>query len=193
MVGEIRDEETASLAVNAALTGHLVLSTLHTNSAAGAVPRLMDMKIEPFLIASTLNIVLAQRLVRKLCDVCRKQAVVDQGVIDSLTDIMNVNDLLELLREEKVIDGSATAQDIPVFRAQGCDKCHNGYKGRVGIYEMFEMNVAIQKLITGAVTADGIAQVARQEQKMATMLEDGMIKVAQGLTSVEEVLRVANE
>ncbi len=193
MVGEIRDEETASLAVNAALTGHLVLSTLHTNSAAGAVPRLMDMKIEPFLIASTVNLVLAQRLVRKLCETCKKQTVVDQGVIDSLADIMNVDHLLELLKQEKIIEDGATAEQIPMFRAEGCSKCHEGYKGRAGIYEMFEMSASIQKLITGTVTADSIQEVAKEEQQMATMLEDGMIKVARGFTSVEEVLRVANE
>ncbi len=193
MVGEIRDEETASLAVNAALTGHLVLSTLHTNSAAGAVPRLMDMKVEPFLIASTINLVLAQRLVRKLCDTCRKQVPIDQGKIDSIGDIMSVDHLLELLKKENVVAENATAEQIPIFHAEGCNKCHAGYKGRLGIYEMFEMTSSIQKLITGTVTADGIETAAKEEQGMITMLEDGMIKVAQGLTSVEEVLRVANE
>jgi type IV pilus assembly protein PilB len=194
MVGEIRDEETASLAVNAALTGHLVLSTLHTNSAAGAVPRLMDMKIEPFLIASTANIVIAQRLVRTLCTQCRKQTVMDKTMLDSLAEIVNLDRMLDLLHIEGVVAAEeATWDKVPMFQAVGCDKCHDGYRGRLGIYEMLEMTSSLQKLLTADVTSDILETAAKEEQKMVTMLEDGVMKVVQGITSVEEVLRVAKE
>ncbi len=194
MVGEIRDEETASLAVNAALTGHLVLSTLHTNSASGAVPRLMDMKIEPFLIASTANIIIAQRLVRTLCTACRKQTAIDQTMKDSLADIVDLDRMLLLLQEEGVIESAeASWEKVPLFQAVGCDKCHDGYRGRIGIYEMLEMTPSLQKLLTANVTSDALEAAAKEEQKMVTMLEDGVMKVVQGITSVEEVLRVAKE
>ncbi len=194
MVGEIRDEETASLAVNAALTGHLVLSTLHTNSSAGAVPRLMDMKIEPFLIASTANIIIAQRLVRTLCTQCRKQTTMDKAMLDSLADIVDLNRMLDLLHQEGVVDAAqATWEQVPMFAAEGCDKCHEGYKGRLGIYEMLEMTPSLQKMITVNVTSDALETAAKEQQGMVTMLEDGVMKVVQGITSVEEVLRVAKE
>ncbi len=194
MVGEIRDEETASLAVNAALTGHLVLSTLHTNSAAGSVPRLMDMKVEPFLIASTANIVIAQRLVRVLCDQCKKQSVMDQAMLNSLADIVDLPHMLTLLQQEGIVDASATTwEKVPMFKAEGCEKCHEGYKGRLGIYEMLEMTPSLQKMLTASVTSDAIEAVAKEEQKMVTMLEDGVMKIVQGITTVAEVLRVAKE
>lgn len=194
MVGEIRDEETASLAVNAALTGHLVLSTLHTNSAAGAVPRLMDMKVEPFLIASTTNIIIAQRLVRVLCTQCRKQSVMDKEMLNSLAAIVDLPHMLELLKAEGVVDAAETTWDnVPMFTAAGCDKCHEGYKGRLGIYEMLEMTPSLQKMLTASVTSDALETVAKDEQKMVTMLEDGVMKIVQGITSVSEVLRVAKE
>lgn len=194
MVGEIRDEETASLAVNAALTGHLVLSTLHTNSSAGAVPRLMDMGIEPFLIASTANIVIAQRLVRTLCTQCRKETVIDKAMLDSLAEIVDLSRMLDLVKQEGIVDAAETTWDnVPMFQAEGCDKCHGGYKGRLGIYEMLEMTPSLQKLITVNVTSDALETAAKEEQGMVTMLEDGVMKVVQGITSVEEVLRVAKE
>ncbi|MEK7500142.1 MAG: GspE/PulE family protein [Patescibacteria group bacterium] len=194
MVGEIRDEETASLAVNAALTGHLVLSTLHTNSSAGSVPRLMDMKVEPFLIASTANIVIAQRLVRVLCDQCKKQSVMDQAMLNSLADIVDLPHMLTLLQQEGIVDASATTwEKVPMFKAEGCEKCHEGYKGRLGIYEMLEMTPSLQKMLTASVTSDAIEAVAKEEQKMVTMLEDGVMKIVQGITTVAEVLRVAKE
>ncbi|HLC49205.1 MAG TPA: GspE/PulE family protein [Candidatus Andersenbacteria bacterium] len=194
MVGEIRDEETASLAVNAALTGHLVLSTLHTNSAAGAIPRLMDMKIEPFLIASTANIIIGQRLVRTLCTQCRKQTVMDKTMLDSLAEIVDLDRMLMLLKEEGIVDAAEkTWERVPMFTAEGCDKCNEGYKGRLGIYEMLEMTPSLQKLVTANVTSDVIETAAKEEQKMVTMVEDGIMKVVQGITSVAEVLRVAKE
>lgn len=193
MVGEIRDEETASLAVNAALTGHLVLSTLHTNSAAGAVPRLMDMKVEPFLIASTLNLVMAQRLVRKLCESCRKQVPMDQAMVDSLADIVDTGRMLEVLKKSGDVPADVTWNSIQMWQAPGCTKCHNGYKGRVGIYEMFEMTTRMQQLLSATITSDALETAAKEEQGMITMLEDGVMKVVRGVTSVEEVLRVAKE
>ncbi|MDA1168958.1 MAG: GspE/PulE family protein [bacterium] len=194
MVGEIRDEETASLAVNAALTGHLVLSTLHTNSAAGSVPRLMDMKVEPFLIASTTNIVIAQRLVRVLCEQCRKKSVIDQIMLTSLADIVDMTHMLALLQQEGIVDAAETTwEKVPMFIAEGCDKCRDGYKGRLGIYEMLEMTPSLQKLLSADITSDRLEEAAKKEQGMITMLEDGIMKVVQGITSVEEVLRVAKE
>ncbi len=193
MIGEIRDEETASLAVNAALTGHLVLSTLHTNSAAGAVPRLVDMKVEPFLIASTTNLLLAQRLVRRLCEKCRVEVKSNQSVLDSLGDVVNLDETLAILQSMSVVKKGDSWKDIEMYTAGSCDKCHDGYKGRVGIYELLEVTSSIQKLITKSVTSKEIQDLARAEQGMVTMLEEGLSKVVQGITSVEEILRVAKE
>lgn len=193
MVGEIRDEETASLAVNAALTGHLVLSTLHTNSAAGAVPRLMDMKVEPFLIASTLNLVMAQRLVRRLCENCRKQVPIDETMLTSLRDILDVDHMFQVLKSQQLVSADSTWETIQIYQPVGCTKCQAGYKGRVGIYEMFEMTPSMQELLTPTVTSEALEQAAKKDQGMISMLEDGVSKVIQGLTSVEEVLRVAKE
>lgn len=192
MVGEIRDEETAALAVNASLTGHMVLSTLHTNSAAGAVPRLLDMKVEPFLIASTTNALVAQRLVRKLCEECRKEAKIDKTVLDSLQAALDLDQTLEILQRET---GKKTGDwsDITIYQPVGCDKCSSGYRGRMGIYEIMEVTPSVQQLITSNVTAQKLTQAAREEQKMITMIEDGMIKVVEGATTVEEILRVAKE
>ncbi len=193
MVGEIRDEETAALAVNASLTGHLVLSTLHTNSAAGAVPRLMDMAVEPFLIASTANILLAQRLVRKLCPDCKKEAALDAAILDSIKLVVNDEELLEVLHREEVIPKDKTWGDMKIFMPQGCNKCTDGYKGRLGIYEVLEVTPEIQKLITTNVTAQVLEDTAKKSQQMVTMIQDGLLKVIQGVTTVEEVLRVAKE
>ncbi len=191
MVGEIRDEETASLAINAALTGHLVLSTLHTNSAAGAIPRLIDMAVEPFLIASTTNILVAQRLVRKLCTECRKSAKLDKTIMDSLNLVTNTDSLLEVLQREQAVKKNVKWEDIPIYLPAGCRKCHDGYRGRLGIYEVIEVTPAIQKLITSNVTSNDIEAAAKQAQSMVAMFEDGIIKVVQGVTSMEEVLREA--
>lgn len=193
MVGEIRDEETAALAVNASLTGHLVLSTLHTNSAAGAVPRLLDMKVEPFLVATTTNALIAQRLVRKLCDKCRKKGKIDQAVLDSISVAIPTDTALATLQREGIVAKEASWSDVPMYLPQGCERCSGGYKGRVGIYEIMDVTPEIQKLITSNVTSQQIEEAAREHQNMVTMLEDGLIKVAQGITSIEEVLRVAKE
>lgn len=193
MVGEIRDEETASLAVNAALTGHLVLSTLHTNSAAGALPRLLDMKVEAFLVATTTNLLMAQRLVRKLCKECAEASHVDETMLGSLKDLMDTEALLAILKREEAIPKAAAWKDVPVFLPKGCEKCKDGYSGRLGIYEMMEMTPEIQKLITDHVTAQVLESAAKEQQQMVSMFEDGIMKAVQGVTSLEEVLRVAKE
>ncbi|MBI4022122.1 MAG: type II/IV secretion system protein, partial [Candidatus Andersenbacteria bacterium] len=196
MVGEIRDEETASLAVNAALTGHLVLSTLHTNSAAGALPRLRDMKVEAFLLASTLNLVMAQRLVRRLCEKCRVKKNVDRELVKELSEEFDTELVLAALRREKVVPESAGWDDVSVYQYQpdkACNVCRDGYRGRVGIYEVMEITPELQELIMPETTSVQLEQAARKQQQFVTMLEDGFIKVVQGVTTLEEVLRVARE
>lgn len=191
MVGEIRDNETASLAINAALTGHLVLSTLHTNSAAGAFPRLIDMKVEPFLIASTVNCVLAQRLVRKLCP--EKEAYkLKDSELKNLEKYCDLERILEVLREENLIKSQASLKDIQFYRPKGSKECPDGYKGRIGIFEVLPVTETIKDLIVKGATSDEI-QAQAQKEGMRTMIEDGFIKAVQGITSIEEVLRVTME
>jgi type IV pilus assembly protein PilB len=193
MVGEIRDQETASLAVNAALTGHLVLSTLHTNSAAGALPRLLDMGVEAFLVASTTNLLMAQRLVRRLCPDCRQEVALSKVMIDSLGKVINLETMMATLVREKYVPAGTTWEAVKTFQAHGCRKCHEGYKGRLGIYEVLEVTPEIQKMMTATVTSNDLEKAAREQQFMVTMLEDGIIKTIQGATTIEEVLRVAEE
>ncbi|MBU1046030.1 GspE/PulE family protein [Patescibacteria group bacterium] len=191
MVGEIRDTETASLAINAALTGHLVLSTLHTNDAAGAIPRLIDMKIEPFLIASTLNVVLAQRLVRRLCD-SKEEYTPSQVVIKSLSKQCDCSRLLKALKEDKIIKPSEKITDVNFYHHKKSKSCPEGYKGRSGIFEVLPVTESIKKLIDEGVFSEKIKNQAVKEG-MRTMVEDGLVKAAQGITTAEEVLRVIME
>jgi len=190
MVGEIRDNETAALAVNAALTGHLVLSTLHTNSAAGAVPRLMDMKIEPFLLVSTINVVLAQRLIRKLTKE-REKYFLSQAELSSLGKIVDLNRVLEMLREEKIVGPKDDWSKIPFYKPKESLESKDGYSGRVGIHEAMKITQTIRELVMKGGTSQQIEDQAKKEG-MVTMLEDGIFKCAQGLTTIEEVLRVVN-
>lgn len=177
-VGEIRDSETAGIAVNAALTGHLVLSTLHTNDAAGALPRLTDMHIEPFLVASTVNVIIAQRLIRKICEMCKASVEV------------KMEELLQNLPEEAVKKHFGQTKSPRIYKGSGCEVCHStGYSGRIGIFEVLEVSGEIKKLITQKNDANAILAQAVKEG-MVTMLDDGLMKVRQGLTSIEEVLRV---
>ncbi|MCX6763550.1 MAG: GspE/PulE family protein, partial [Candidatus Moranbacteria bacterium] len=195
MVGEIRDEETMKIAIHSAMTGHLVLSTLHTNSAAGALPRLLDMGAEPFLVASTLNVVAAQRLVRKLCVDCREEYKLDDTALKALEASYNMEFLLEVIKQRAgmKIDAGAGWKDITLYRPVGCEQCSKtGYHGRIGIFEVLEMNDEIGKMITQKATAEEIENKAR-EHGMTTMMEDGFIKAAQGATSIEEVVRVTKE
>lgn len=192
MVGEIRDGETAGLAINAALTGHLVLSTLHTNSAAGALPRLLDMGAEPFLISSTVNLIIAQRLVRKLCPDSwekYKLKISDIGDIEKFVDFDRV---MAHLYENKIVEKSKKFGDLDFYKPKPSAKCPEGYSGRVGIYEVLLVTESIKNLITSKTSSDELNDRARKEG-MLTMAEDGIAKAAQGITSIEEVLRVTLE
>jgi type IV pilus assembly protein PilB len=191
MVGEIRDNETASLAINAALTGHLVLSTLHTNDAAGTIPRLIDMQCEPFLIASTVNIVLAQRLVRRL-HTEKEKFNLKEAEIKSISKYCDVRRILEILREEKLAKPKDSLKDITFYRPQKTKENPEGYKGRIGIYEVLSVTSSIKDMIVKRATSDEIRKQAIKEG-MRTMVEDGFVKAAQGVTSIEEVLRVIVE
>jgi len=192
MVGEIRDTETAGLAINAALTGHLVLSTLHTNSAAGAIPRLVDMGAEQFLIASTINIVMAQRLTRKLCSESKEKYNLTKAQIEEMKKDINLDEMLKMLKREKIVKESATWESIDFYRPKPSKDSVDGYKDRVGIREVLEVSSTIKDLITKNATSDEIEAQARKEG-MVTMIEDGFVKAVQGQTTLEEVLRVTRE
>ncbi|MCA9333012.1 type II/IV secretion system protein [Candidatus Saccharibacteria bacterium] len=216
MVGEIRDGETAGLAVQAALTGHLVFSTLHTNNAATCLPRLLDMEIEPFLIASTVRAVVGQRLVRRLCVDCRETITPDAPTIKQIDEIFKTNDAaimknihqLEQLALQGGI-GKSNAKDkssteelstseskiAKIWKAKdgGCETCgHTGYKGRMGIYEVLSNSSDVQKLIVSNATSELIQEQAIKEG-MVTMQLDGFIKALRGQTTIEEILRVTSE
>lgn len=215
MVGEIRDGETADLAVQAALTGHLVFSTLHTNNAATCLPRLLEMGVEPFLIASTVRVVVAQRLVRRLCPDCREVYAPDDTALKQIEKSFRLEanggiKQLHALETAALQDGigksnaagkgaddlSTTPSTIArLWKAheEGCDNCnHSGYKGRVGIYEVLNNSTAIQKMIVANSTSEAIEETAISEH-MLTMQLDGMIKALRGQTTIEEVLRVTSE
>ncbi len=180
MVGEIRDRETTTTAIQAALTGHLVLSTLHTNDAPSAVPRLLDLGSEPFLLASTLELVAAQRLVRRLCPDCRTKAPLEDPVL-----LGEVAELAEI--------ALAQLKQQSFWTAPGCSACRQtGYQGRLGIYELFTISPKVQELIRTRQPAEVLRQAAKDEG-MVTMFADGVKKAAEGLTSLEEVLRVSRE
>lgn len=191
MVGEIRDGETASLAVNASLTGHLVLSTIHTNSAAGAIPRMIDMGVEPFLIVSTVKTVIAQRLVRKLSEEKEKYFLSDVE-LKALSKVVNLDIVLEALKKEKIVKEEAKWPDIPFYKPKPNKDSPDGYKGRVGIHEVLEVSSTIKEMILKNSSTDDLEKVAKEEGMM-TMLEDGIFLVASGVTSTEEVLRVVSE
>ncbi|MBI3634239.1 MAG: type II/IV secretion system protein [Candidatus Yonathbacteria bacterium] len=191
MVGEIRDKETASLSINAALTGHLVLSTLHTNSAAGAMPRLLDMEIEPFLIVSTVNVIIAQRLVRRLCKT-KEKYFLTAPEIDTLKKNIDLDRVMKTLKEENVVAPDAVWETIPFYRPQKSEESEDGYKGRVGIYEVLKMSPSIRALTLKGGVASEIETQAKKEGMM-TMLEDGIVKAVQGLTTIEDVFRVVSE
>lgn len=190
MVGEIRDEETAGLAVNAALTGHLVLSTLHTNSAAGAIPRLIDMKVESFLLVSTIKVIIAQRLVRRLC-ASKEAYTLSKAEQEQLAKSVDLERVLKFLKEEKIVKENATWDDIPFYRPKPSKDCEDGYGGRVSIHEVLKMTATIRELIMKGSTGDEIEAQAKKEGMMM-MIEDGIFQAAQGLTTIEEVLRVVN-
>jgi type II secretory ATPase GspE/PulE/Tfp pilus assembly ATPase PilB-like protein len=178
MVGEVRDAETAGLAVNAALTGHLVLSTLHTNDAPTTLPRLLDMRVEPYLIASTVNIVVAQRLVRRICPECKEERVPTDAELKSLSE---------------VISASVLAVRPTLYAGKGCDACGgSGYSGRIGIHEVIEMTDQIRDTILRKAPSNELRTTAI-ERGMIPMIVDGFDKAKAGLTTVDEVLRVGHE
>ena len=178
MVGEVRDAETAGLAVNAALTGHLVLSTLHTNDAPTALPRLLDMKVEPYLISSTVNLVVSQRLVRRICTQCKKEITISATALKSLSE---------------VISASVLAVRPTFYAGAGCDACDGtGYRGRVGIHEVIELDGPIREAVLRKCSSNELHAIA-VERGMTPMLTDGFEKAKQGITTIEEVLRSAHE
>jgi len=191
MVGEIRDGETASLAVNAALTGHLVLSTIHTNSAAGAIPRMIDMGVESFLIVSTVKTVIAQRLVRRLAE-DKEKYFLTEAERKSLSKIVDLDRVLNFLKLEKIVKEDATWDDVPFYKPKQTDASKEGYKGRVGIHEVLNVSTTIKEMILKGASVDELEKRAKEEGMM-TMLEDGIYLAAQGITSTEEVLRVVSE
>jgi type II secretory ATPase GspE/PulE/Tfp pilus assembly ATPase PilB-like protein len=183
MVGEIRDGETANMATQAALTGHLVLSTLHTNDASGAIPRLNNMGIEPFLITSSLNVVVGQRLVRRICQHCKEQVNIPDGVRERITSE------LESIAKMSPHDASRIKEPITFYQGVGCAECGGkGYQGRTGIYEVLPMSDAIEELTLKRASATDIQDQA-QKEGMLTMYQDGLIKVSAGVTTLDEVLR----
>lgn len=191
MVGEIRDGETASLAVNAALTGHLVLSTIHTNSAAGAIPRIVDMGVEPFLIVSTVKTVIAQRLVRRLSE-GKEQYFLNENEKQAMARMIDMDKMLAILKKENIIKGDATWDQVPFYRPKITEENKEGYKGRIGIHEVLKVSLPIKELILKGAPADEIEKQAKSEGMM-TMLEDGIFLAVQGVTTTEEVLRVVSE
>lgn len=194
MVGEIRDNETADIAINAAMTGHLVLSTLHTNDAATALPRLDDMKVEPFLIASTVNIIIAQRLVRRICDKCKESYKIGKEMEKEIETAFNIPDLMAALAKHGAINsGKKSLSSMEFFKGKGCKQCGgSGYKGRVGIYEVLEITEEIAGMILNRASSEEINNKA-VEQGMITLTQDGFMKVKQGVTTIEEILRVTKE
>ena len=191
MIGEIRDGETASLAINAALTGHLVLSTIHTNSAAGAIPRLIDMGVEPFLLASTIRVIIGQRLVRKLCE-SKEAYTLDKATRAKIASDAEFEAALKALHDEKLVKDSVGLDDIPFYRPVSSPECGDGYKNRIGIHEILAVSPAIRDIMLHASTSDALEAQAKKEG-MLTMLEDGLYKAARGITSSEEVLRAISE
>jgi len=195
MVGEVRDGETAELAIHAALTGHLVLSTLHTNSAAGAIPRFLDMGVENFLLASTLNVILAQRLVRRICQDCKEEYTPPSEVIEEIREVLSKVESSHVLmsKDKDIADSLKKIKEgkIKLYKGKGCDKCNSsGYKGRVGIFEVLNISSQIQHLTLEHRSSDEIEKVG-VEEGMLTLLQDGYLKVLEGATTVEEVLRVS--
>ncbi|MFA5134052.1 MAG: ATPase, T2SS/T4P/T4SS family [Patescibacteria group bacterium] len=193
MVGEIRDNETADIAVHASLTGHLVLSTLHTNDAPTTLPRLSDMGVPPFLIAFTTNMIIAQRLTRKLCPECKQSYKLDKEALTELGKLYNIEDIIKSLQKFKYLKNKDSLRTVNFYRAAGCAKCRNtGYKGRLGLYEIMEITQPIKELIHKKADAIQIAEAAKQGG-MITLVLDGFIKALSGQTSLEEIIRVTKE
>lgn len=186
LIGEIRDEETASIAVNASLTGHLVLSTLHTNDAATTLPRLLDMGIEPFLVASTVNVAVAQRLVRQICPMCRASHKINNDEQKILDSEPRIKDII-------AAEGQLDMSRVRFYKGSGCEVCNNtGFIGRIGIYEVLEVTESVRALVVKQASSDDLVQAAKKEG-MTTMLHDGIRKALMGITTLSEVLRVTKD
>ena len=184
-MGEVRDRETTELAIQAALTGHLVFSTLHTNNAAGAIPRLLDLGAEPFLIVSSLNCVVGQRIARKICPTCREEYDPDETVQKDIAEVLG--GLLPKDKPMRLYRGRATVNNA------ACTTCNGaGYLGRIGIFEVLHVSFEISKLIGSRASMEEIQDVAVKEG-MITMKQDGYLKALEGTTTIEEVLRVAQD
>jgi len=184
MVGEIRDLETAEMAIQAALTGHLVLSTTHTNDAAGTVPRFLSIGAKPFLLAPALNAMIGQRLVRRLCEKCKKEIAPDDDTL------VKIRELLEKLPEEE--KNKINLNKMKFYQSSGCQACQGiGYKGRIGIYEVLTMNAELEKIILGGKVSEYDMRANGSKNGMITMVQDGLLKALDGITSAEEVFRVA--
>ena len=182
LVGEIRDAETAEISMQAALTGHLVFSTLHTNNAAGAIPRLINFGIKPVIIAPAINAIMAQRLVRVLCNKCKKKGVIEP------TDAELMKEQLANLSPD--IRGQGQVERVEVYYPGKCAECNfTGYQGRIGVYELFEIDDEVEKIILASPAISEVEALAKKKG-MVTLLQDGLLKVLAGETSVEEVLRV---
>jgi type IV pilus assembly protein PilB len=182
MIGEIRDNETVDIAVQSALTGHLVLSSLHTNDAASTVPRLIDMGAQSFLLASTLNVALAQRLVRRICTSCIESYEITPAI-------------KELINAQIALSGDTHIKSIPklLYRGKGCKVCgKSGFQGQVGIFELLQVNNEIRELIIKQAELSAIKEAAIKNG-MVTIFEDGLAKVERGITTIEEIIRVVRE
>jgi type IV pilus assembly protein PilB len=185
MVGEMRDLETADVAINAALTGHLVLSTIHTNSAAGAVPRFLAMGVKPFLLAPAINAIMGQRLVRRICSTCEQKELKPTE-----KEMARIKEILEAIPADH--PDRPDMSNMTFFKAEGCDVCNNtGYKGRVGIFEILVMSPEIEKVILSGKVSENDMQELAIKNNMLTMVQDGLIKAMKGLTTIEEVFRVS--
>jgi type IV pilus assembly protein PilB len=194
MVGEIRDGETAEIAVHAAMTGHLVLSTLHTNDAPTTLPRLIDMNVPAFLVAYTANVIIAQRLLRRICKNCKKEYTLDKDAIKELGKAFGVDKIIALFEDNGALKkNEKSLEEMTFYKGEGCSKCNQtGFKGRLGIYEVMDINEPIIKAINEHATAADI-KAAAQKNGMISMNEDGLIKAKNGFTTISEVLRVTKE
>ncbi|OGI95134.1 hypothetical protein A3A03_01785 [Candidatus Nomurabacteria bacterium RIFCSPLOWO2_01_FULL_40_18] len=191
MVGEIRDGETAGLAINASLTGHLVLSTIHTNSAAGAIPRLIDMGVEPFLIIATVKTIIAQRLVRRLTPNKEKYFLSDVE-LKNLSKIVDLDRVLGFLKTEKIIGAKDSWEKIPFYKAVKTSELEDGYSNRVGMHEVLKVTSTIKEMILAGKSQDDI-EIQAKKEGMMTMLEDGVYQAILGVTTLEEIFRVVSE
>ncbi|MCK4666996.1 PilT/PilU family type 4a pilus ATPase [Candidatus Dependentiae bacterium] len=188
MVGEIRDLETADTAINAALTGHLVISTIHTNSAAGAVPRFLAMGVKPFLLSPSLNAIVGQRLVRRICEHCKTEDKIEDKKMEEIKEMLsNIPESSREKLSEKELD------TLKFYKGKGCDKCYGlGYKGRIGIFEILIMTPEIEQLISESRVSENIIQESAVKNGMITMVQDGLLKAKDGITSIGEVFRAAD-